>query len=65
MKVPPFCKRCKGHGELACVVRSFQSSKYDGHPWDREVDESKDAKLDVIRPEICPVCNGTGHEKEA
>lgn len=63
-KVPPFCKKCKGMGSIAKVVRHFQSSEFDGQPWTGTVDQSQDARLDVIRPEECPRCDGTGHEPQ-
>ena len=63
--VPPFCTVCEGTGELAHVVRpNFQESIYDGRPWNRQADESDDARYDVIRPDTCPHCQGTGHEPE-
>jgi len=66
VNIPPFCKMCKGHGFIAYVVRpSFQSSRFDGKPWSKTVDESRDALRDVIRARKCPRCHGDGHEPSA
>ena len=63
VQIPPFCQRCEGHGAIAKVARHFQTSVYDGQPWSGTVDQSDDAKLDVIRSEECPRCHGIGHEQ--
>jgi len=65
--VPPFCTKCKGHGNLvrhtANATRMTITVPPHGSPWSGTVDRSKAARIQAIEPVECPRCRGDGHEQ--